>query len=81
MQCVEDCDDPNPSNRVLFEQPVWQTLQMFLGEMLCLSKIPFFVPFRPSLPDGFFSSIRFSSHHFFIVIPQMEKLSPSIADR
>ncbi|KAI6028447.1 hypothetical protein F5J12DRAFT_805453 [Pisolithus orientalis] len=29
MQCVENCDDPNPQNRVLYEQPVWQTLQMF----------------------------------------------------
>ncbi|GJE86894.1 DMT family transporter [Phanerochaete sordida] len=35
MQCVENCDDPNPRNHVLYEQPVWQTLQMFLGEMLC----------------------------------------------
>ncbi|EIW84965.1 hypothetical protein CONPUDRAFT_117296 [Coniophora puteana RWD-64-598 SS2] len=35
MQCVENCNDPNPSNHVLYEQPVWQTLQMFLGEMLC----------------------------------------------
>ncbi|TFK64082.1 hypothetical protein BDN72DRAFT_846929 [Pluteus cervinus] len=35
MQCVENCDDPNPANHVLYEQPVWQTLQMFLGEMLC----------------------------------------------
>ncbi|KAM5539060.1 hypothetical protein V8D89_007283 [Ganoderma adspersum] len=35
MQCVENCDDPNPANRMLYEQPVWQTLQMFLGEMLC----------------------------------------------
>ncbi|KDQ33568.1 hypothetical protein PLEOSDRAFT_1073782 [Pleurotus ostreatus PC15] len=34
MQCVENCSDPNPANRVLYEQPVWQTLQMFLGEML-----------------------------------------------
>ncbi|KAJ7285670.1 hypothetical protein C8J57DRAFT_1051375 [Mycena rebaudengoi] len=32
MQCVEDCDTNNP---ILYEQPVWQTLQMFLGEMLC----------------------------------------------
>ncbi|KAJ7098089.1 hypothetical protein B0H15DRAFT_824055 [Mycena belliarum] len=32
MQCVEDCDSDHP---VLYEQPVWQTLQMFLGEMLC----------------------------------------------
>ncbi|KZT44145.1 hypothetical protein SISSUDRAFT_1013225 [Sistotremastrum suecicum HHB10207 ss-3] len=35
MQCVEDCDDPDSSNHVLYEQPVWQTLQMFLGECLC----------------------------------------------
>lgn len=35
MQCVENCDDPNPRNWGLYEQPVWQTLQMFLGEMLC----------------------------------------------
>jgi len=36
MQCVENCSDPDPRKRVLFEQPVWQTLQMFAGEMLCL---------------------------------------------
>ncbi|KAF9227866.1 hypothetical protein BS17DRAFT_857417 [Gyrodon lividus] len=35
MQCVENCDDPDPQNYILYEQPVWQTLQMFLGEMLC----------------------------------------------
>jgi drug/metabolite transporter (DMT)-like permease len=35
MQCVENCNDPDPRGRVLYEQPVWQTLQMFLGEMLC----------------------------------------------
>ncbi|KAJ3763757.1 hypothetical protein EV360DRAFT_32870 [Lentinula raphanica] len=35
MQCVENCADPDVSRRVLYEQPVWQTLQMFLGEMLC----------------------------------------------
>lgn len=29
MQCVENCNDPNPRNHVLYEQPVWQTLQMF----------------------------------------------------
>ncbi|KAF9065296.1 hypothetical protein BDP27DRAFT_1229214 [Rhodocollybia butyracea] len=29
MQCVENCDDPDPSRRLLYEQPVWQTLQMF----------------------------------------------------
>ncbi|KAI0781124.1 hypothetical protein BD413DRAFT_21691 [Trametes elegans] len=41
MQCVENCDDPNPANRVLYEQPVWQTLQMFLGEMLCFLPVIF----------------------------------------
>ncbi|KAJ4001396.1 hypothetical protein F5050DRAFT_1724712 [Lentinula boryana] len=35
MQCVENCDDPDAGRRLLYEQPVWQTLQMFLGEMLC----------------------------------------------
>ncbi|CAA7265396.1 unnamed protein product [Cyclocybe aegerita] len=35
MQCVENCNDPDPTNHVLYEQPVWQTLQMFIGEMLC----------------------------------------------
>ncbi|KAG6919976.1 hypothetical protein DXG01_013325 [Tephrocybe rancida] len=29
MQCVENCLDPDPSKQVLYEQPVWQTLQMF----------------------------------------------------
>lgn len=29
MQCVENCDDPDISRWVLYEQPVWQTLQMF----------------------------------------------------
>lgn len=29
MQCVENCDDPDVTRRVLYEQPVWQTLQMF----------------------------------------------------
>lgn len=34
MQCVEGCA---PGERpVTFSQPVWQTLQMFVGEMLCL---------------------------------------------
>ncbi|KAJ3225967.1 hypothetical protein HDU78_010500 [Chytriomyces hyalinus] len=33
MQCVRDCDGPD---RKLFEQPVWQTLTMFVGETGCL---------------------------------------------
>jgi drug/metabolite transporter (DMT)-like permease len=39
MQCVENCDDPQ--HQVLYEQPVWQTLQMFLGEMLCFLPVLF----------------------------------------
>ncbi|KAL2135426.1 hypothetical protein VTI74DRAFT_8528 [Chaetomium olivicolor] len=34
-QCVRDCDNPDPSKRQHFEQPVIQTLQMFIGEMGC----------------------------------------------
>lgn len=38
MQCVKHCNDPLRS--VYFDQPVLQTLQMFIGEMLCW--IPFY---------------------------------------
>ncbi|OMJ08788.1 Solute carrier family 35 member F6 [Smittium culicis] len=34
--CVDNCDDPNPKNHLLYSQPVWQTLNMFIGEILCL---------------------------------------------
>ncbi|KAF8559623.1 hypothetical protein OG21DRAFT_1430574 [Imleria badia] len=59
MQCVENCGDPDPRNHVLYEQPVWQTLQMFLGEMLCFlpvlytwlstrrNPVPVFLPSEP----------------------------------
>jgi hypothetical protein len=33
MQCVRNCHDPDPKKRSHFEQPVIQTLQMFIGEM------------------------------------------------
>ncbi|GAA6004699.1 hypothetical protein JCM10207_000986 [Rhodosporidiobolus poonsookiae] len=36
MQCVENCESPDPSKRHNYEQPVWQSLQMFLGELMCL---------------------------------------------
>ncbi|KAI9205401.1 uncharacterized protein BJ171DRAFT_73101 [Polychytrium aggregatum] len=36
LQCVENCDDPDASQRKYFEQPIWQTLNMFIGEALCL---------------------------------------------
>ena len=35
MQCVRDCDSPDPKKRMHFEQPVIQTAQMFIGEMGC----------------------------------------------
>jgi drug/metabolite transporter (DMT)-like permease len=35
MQCVANCDDPNPAKHKHFEQPVIQTLQMFVGESGC----------------------------------------------
>ncbi|KAI0910274.1 hypothetical protein F4824DRAFT_31227 [Ustulina deusta] len=34
-QCVRNCDDPDPKNRIRFEQPVLQTAQMFVGETGC----------------------------------------------
>ena len=34
MQCVRDCD-ADPNKRKLFNQPVLQTAQMFVGEMGC----------------------------------------------
>ncbi|KAI0552888.1 hypothetical protein F4679DRAFT_28219 [Xylaria curta] len=34
-QCVRNCDDPDPKTHVLFEQPVLQTAQMFVGESGC----------------------------------------------
>jgi drug/metabolite transporter (DMT)-like permease len=35
MQCVRNCDAKNPKDRRHFEQPVIQSLQMFIGEMGC----------------------------------------------
>lgn len=35
MQCVANCDDPVLKRRKIFEQPVFQTAQMFVGEMGC----------------------------------------------
>ncbi|KAG9012340.1 hypothetical protein FRB93_001762 [Tulasnella sp. JGI-2019a] len=36
MQCVENCGpNDDPASAVYFEQPVWQTLQMFVGEVGC----------------------------------------------
>lgn len=33
MTCVENCDDPKLSK--YFEQPIWQTFNMFIGETFC----------------------------------------------
>lgn len=35
MQCVKNCDAPSKKYREHFEQPVLQTLQMFIGESGC----------------------------------------------
>lgn len=35
MQCVRNCDAPDPRQRHNFEQPVLQTAQMFVGELGC----------------------------------------------
>ncbi|KAJ3208861.1 hypothetical protein HDU67_006506 [Dinochytrium kinnereticum] len=36
LQCIENCSDPDPERQRRYEQPVWQTIQMFIGEALCL---------------------------------------------
>lgn len=36
MACVANCSDPNPHKRHYYEQPLWQTLNMFCGEACCL---------------------------------------------
>ncbi|KAH0537804.1 hypothetical protein FGG08_005486 [Glutinoglossum americanum] len=35
MQCIRDCDPLDPKKGEHFEQPVVQTIQMFIGEMGC----------------------------------------------
>ncbi|EXJ63671.1 hypothetical protein A1O7_00006 [Cladophialophora yegresii CBS 114405] len=35
QQCVRNCDSNNPKNHRTFEQPVIQTVQMFIGESGC----------------------------------------------
>ncbi|KAJ2298749.1 hypothetical protein IWW55_004382, partial [Coemansia sp. RSA 2706] len=56
-QCVGNCDDPDPAKHELFEQPVWQTLNMFYGEMLCLACLYLVRLFRRAEPapeaDGY----------------------------
>ncbi|KAJ3112359.1 hypothetical protein HDU96_004665 [Phlyctochytrium bullatum] len=37
LQCLDNCDDPDESKRHTYNQPVWQTVQMFVGEALCLA--------------------------------------------
>ena len=41
MQCVENCGHPDPKRHVLYEQPVWQTLQMFRMSPPWLSLSPY----------------------------------------
>lgn len=43
MACVENCGSTDPDNPPKhFEQPIWQTLNMFLGEILCLAAASIF---------------------------------------
>ncbi|KAJ2398317.1 hypothetical protein GGI23_003243 [Coemansia sp. RSA 2559] len=55
-QCVGNCSDPDASKREYFEQPVWQTLNMFYGEMLCLACFYLFSMLRrrgeSNIPDS-----------------------------
>ena len=61
MQCVENCDDPDPKRHVLYEQPVWQTLQMFRMSPHAISPLP--IPL-----SGLHT-------HYLTFPPQLEKCS------
>ncbi|CDZ97168.1 Predicted integral membrane protein [Phaffia rhodozyma] len=50
MECVENCQSPNPADRLAFEQPVFQSLNMFAGEMLCLLPILYNYLASPTSP-------------------------------
>ena len=54
MQCVENCGQlDDPTTRVYFEQPVWQTLQMFVGELGCTCPPSLSLPLALFLGDRF----------------------------
>ncbi|KAI9737465.1 MAG: hypothetical protein M1834_009620 [Cirrosporium novae-zelandiae] len=46
MQCVRNCHSPDPEKRVFFEQPVIQTVQMFIGETGCWLVVAGFALYR-----------------------------------
>lgn len=46
MQCVKNCDAPSSKYHEHFEQPVLQTLQMFIGEMGCWIVIGLFSAYQ-----------------------------------
>jgi hypothetical protein len=61
MQCVENCTDPNPRNWQLYEQPVWQTLQMF-RTLFHLHPLPWLTsPLPSSRRDAVCVSYRYLS--------------------
>ncbi|BGP13750.1 hypothetical protein JCM10213_006419 [Rhodosporidiobolus nylandii] len=66
MQCVENCDAADPTRRQNFEQPVWQTGTMFLGELGCL--VAFFLinsrlnPFKARQRQRAAASARAAAH-------------------
>nr|ODN80210.1 integral membrane protein [Cryptococcus depauperatus CBS 7841] len=62
MECVENCDPNAAGLPIKFEQPVWQTLNMFIGEFLC------FIPLLWT---------RYNSQKKTQFDPQASLLSPS----
>ncbi|KAL5036600.1 hypothetical protein BDV3_005795 [Batrachochytrium dendrobatidis] len=64
LTCVAHCDDPDKSRRHYFEQPLWQTLNMFIGEAACLLVYYGAVVLEPLL-DRFrkYMQLDSASHH------------------
>lgn len=52
IQCVRHCDSDNPRKRVLFNQPVLQTAQMFVGEMGCWLVVGLMTLYRRTTGDA-----------------------------
>ncbi|PLW40531.1 hypothetical protein PCASD_08849 [Puccinia coronata f. sp. avenae] len=68
QQCVENCDDPDPSRRRNFEQPVWQTLNMFVGEACCI--VAFFMIQRMSGGRGGAGSAASKERGVYTAVPR-----------
>lgn len=79
MQCVKNCDSPSKKYREHFEQPVLQTLQMFIGEMGCWIVIGFFSAYQSYVSRRAGYEPIASSHDEGTVTPALSEESETTA--